>query len=98
MHWWCRAPDGKIWDPTISQFPAFFGEYELATEENTPVGKCIECGEFVYKNPAKRTHFCSARHELRYLRDELGQEHVSQALVDEAAAEARAELADEDDS
>lgn len=50
-HWWLVAPDGSIVDPTVRQFPGGgLGDYQEWTEGDfEPVGKCINCGEYVYQ-------------------------------------------------
>jgi hypothetical protein len=55
-HWWLVDKDGAIIDPTVSQFPSgALGEYTLWREgAEEPTGKCIECGEYTFKN----NHFC----------------------------------------
>ena len=45
-HWWCVDPDGNIVDPTAKQFSpgGTYTEYHGPD----PVGKCINCGEWVW--------------------------------------------------
>lgn len=49
-HWWCLDVDGLVIDPTVIQFvhlgPASYVEH-VGLE---PVGKCLNCGDYV---PAK---------------------------------------------
>lgn len=45
-HWWCVAPDGIIWDPTAKQF-WIQGAYVEYTGPD-PVGKCMNCGDYVW--------------------------------------------------
>ena len=65
VHWWAKAPDGTIVDPTASQFPAI-----LAYEAWTPgaeciMGSCYSCGDDIYRpvwdleNPPPRESTCS---------------------------------------
>lgn len=57
-HWWLVAPNGEIVDPTVSQFitKGCGAEYIPWNEEkDEPTGKCLHCGELVYKN----NYFCS---------------------------------------
>lgn len=59
-HWWLVTPDGRIVDPTASQFPSNgSGQYvELDPNDPVPIGKCLNCGELVYE-PAPREDICS---------------------------------------
>jgi hypothetical protein len=50
-HWWLVAPDGSVVDPTKDQLP-------------DKIGKCLECGAYVY---APRRDFCSDAHERSYV-------------------------------
>lgn len=47
-HWYLRAPDESIIDPSASQFAHIngYGEFELGEPELT--GRCPECQAFVY--------------------------------------------------
>lgn len=49
-HWWCRAPDGTVIDPTADQFAsAGTGAYvALDAQAPEPRGRCLYCGELVY--------------------------------------------------
>lgn len=48
-HWWCVTNDGMIVDPTASQFPSSGGEYiPLPADFVDPIGKCWNCGEWVW--------------------------------------------------
>lgn len=48
-HWWCIDEDGNIIDPTASQFH-FIEKYEERDEtQPEPVGECLNCGKYVYK-------------------------------------------------
>lgn len=49
-HWWCVAPDESIVDPTAYQFGTNGeGDYEEVPEHERPVGKCMNCGDEVYR-------------------------------------------------
>lgn len=54
-HWWCVTADGKVVDPTASQFSVVF-EYEIlvlkrtADRNRVPVGRCLDCGDSTYFN------------------------------------------------
>lgn len=65
-HWWCQL-DSEIIDPTASQFSGMEGDYEEYDPEKhepLPVGKCYECGEFIYPGedgePPYSFDFCSS--------------------------------------
>lgn len=57
-HWWCETPDGEIVDPTVAQFDGSIVLQYLPHEDGAPepVGKCLNCGEYVY---APRRSACS---------------------------------------
>lgn len=58
-HWWTRAPDGKVIDPTKDQFPSRgIGEY-VEFDGNIP---CSNCGKNMKEEDADiegRYAFCS---------------------------------------
>ena len=58
-HWWLVAPDGRIVDPTVEQFPSKgIGEYTPLDEEaEEPVGKCANCGEYSYASKGGDTPY-----------------------------------------
>jgi len=48
-HWWCKRPDGSIYDPTVDQFPKpHAGRYE----EFRGFFTCEECGREVAEDAA----------------------------------------------
>lgn len=51
-HWWLVDTDGTIVDPTAEQFGNAIGEYEPITSGKYAfaVGKCPNCGEYMYSN------------------------------------------------
>ena len=57
MHWWCVETDGNIIDPTKEQFPTKGTCRYEPLKEGDPIsiGKCVNCGEYCYKN----RYFCS---------------------------------------
>lgn len=67
-HWWLVTTDGSIVDPTASQFPtAGSGVYETWTEgAKEPVGKCPNCGDYVYDYGVVCSDVC-ARSYASYL-------------------------------
>jgi hypothetical protein len=60
-HWWAKAPDGKIVDPTKDQFPSKgIGEY---VEFNGRV-KCSECGKDMAEEEASyESNYCFCSYE-----------------------------------
>lgn len=48
-HWWLTTPDGEILDPTRDQFPGPVDYEEWETGEPVRVGKCMECGDEIWK-------------------------------------------------
>lgn len=73
-HWWCVAPDGAIVDPTAGQFPMLFDYEEWEPGKEVCVGKCMNCGEQIWKAveslervPTQR--FCSESCENEVLAD-----------------------------
>lgn len=55
-HWWCETTTGEIIDPTVSQFDAIGCYEEHAGAE--PVGKCYNCGEYVWEAYKGQTSIC----------------------------------------
>lgn len=47
-HWWCVAPDGSIVDPTASQYFGIETYEEYRAGMPTRVGKCADCGEYIW--------------------------------------------------
>lgn len=65
MHWWCKAPDGTVVDPTAAQFPTKgTGKYVHVPEEERPVGKCMGCGGLVYAADYCPPSICSRECEI----------------------------------
>lgn len=56
-HWWLTTNDGLIIDPTELQFGCVLKYIKLDETLPEPVGKCLNCGEYVYPN-APNTHAC----------------------------------------
>jgi hypothetical protein len=58
-HWWCETPDGEIIDPTAIQYGAIkpFHYEEVGSEESH--GKCIECGELLFRSKGDESYFCA---------------------------------------
>jgi hypothetical protein len=75
-HWWCRTRDGRIVDPTARQHPTGAllpedgSDYEDLTDatpeqmaERVPTGRCMECGDDVYRGQT----FCSLNCERAFV-------------------------------
>lgn len=60
-HWWLKTEDEKIVDPTASQFPTGGTmEYtELDEDKEQPIGKCMNCGDYVYPSIGVGSCACS---------------------------------------
>lgn len=60
-HWWLKAQDGTIVDPTLAQFsfvPPVAEEYEAWNElDPEPIGKCMNCACLIFDHSP--TPFCS---------------------------------------
>jgi hypothetical protein len=69
-HWWLKAEDGSIVDPTVAQFPSGgLGEYvEWAEGAEEPVGKCANCGGYSYASKGGDDTVCD---------DECGRAYVA---------------------
>lgn len=63
-HWWLKATNGRIVDPTAQQFPtkgtSYYKEF-IEGFDKEPTGKCMNCGEYCYDG---RTHSCSKKCDL----------------------------------
>ncbi len=75
-HAWLVAPDGEIFDPAASQFPALF-EYD---EGLTETGRCMDCGEILFNGKS----FCGDGCEdsfRTYLKEERcqGENHATRS-------------------
>jgi len=62
QHWWCETRTGQVIDPTRSQFPCElhqlrYDEFSTAKHGPEPIGKCMDCGGYVYDND--HHGFCS---------------------------------------
>ena len=57
-HWWLETTDGIIVDPTELQFSCVIRYIELDESLPEPIGKCINCGEYVFPG-AINDHACS---------------------------------------
>jgi hypothetical protein len=76
-HWWLITDFGEVVDPTKAQFPSKGTcEYEelldIELEDRLPCGKCMNCGEEIYKKNFYASDMCSeecGKSFLRYLND-----------------------------
>jgi len=66
-HWWLATQDGSIVDPTAIQFSGILGYQPLDESQPQPIGKCRECGDYVYPNPEGMTEFCSNKCSKAYM-------------------------------
>lgn len=56
-HFWLKAPDGTILDPTESQFPGGISSYDpWKPGMLTRVGKCMNCGDEIWRNRDSLTY------------------------------------------
>lgn len=70
-HWWLVNKDDEIIDPTARQFPALFGYEEWKPGDELRVGKCVNCGEEIYRavqslDDVKQESICSATCHAAY--------------------------------
>jgi len=62
-HWWCEDFDGNVIDPTRHQWHGPVFDYtEFEGEE--PIGKCYQCGKFIFKSKCKNEFFCINHQQL----------------------------------
>lgn len=73
-HWWLTAPDGRIVDPTVRQFPSatldqtcvaasYIPWVEGALE---PTGRCLECGADTFHGRSSCSDACAHALEAYY--------------------------------
>lgn len=71
-HWWCKDTDGNIIDPTASQYQAVYEYEEWKPGDEIRIGKCMDCGEGIYKRlqslteDVKNRTFCNKRCEKAF--------------------------------
>lgn len=58
-HWWLATEDGTIIDPTESQFGMILEYLERDESKPAPIGKCYNCGKYVYPG-APSSNTCSS--------------------------------------
>lgn len=47
-HWWLKDSDGKIVDPTSSQFPPIERYEEWDPSKDLKIGRCLNCGDTIW--------------------------------------------------
>lgn len=57
-HWWCVTPEGDIVDPTAKQWGVLVAFYEPLISEEEPYGKCLNCGELLFRSKAAGSYMC----------------------------------------
>ena len=64
-HWWLVTPEGKVVDPTVSQFPGGPGGVYEELEDGDPIpsGVCPNCGHDVYDG----AEFCNDKCSYEYV-------------------------------
>ena len=57
-HWWCVTQDDEVIDPTAHQWdrPPVF--YEELTNDEEPCGKCIYCGDLLFRSRGAESYLC----------------------------------------
>jgi hypothetical protein len=74
-HWWLVTVDGKIVDPTKSQFPCVMGYEEWVPGTEVRVGSCMQCGQEIWEavesldGPPIRRYSCSKECEAELIND-----------------------------
>jgi hypothetical protein len=71
QHFWCVAPDGRVIDPTKSQYRAVFDYEELdlnkaSDRARIPTGVCMNCGDDVYAGDQTCSDHCYDEIALEY--------------------------------
>lgn len=73
QHWWCEDRDGTIYDPTSEQWGRpiiHYEEYDLALHGPEPIGKCMNCGAYCFKDSSPSqwacTEECQTELEVHY--------------------------------
>lgn len=70
-HWWLMTPENEVVDPTVLQFPSGgFGVYRVLDPDERPVGKCMNCGGYVYRG-SPSDYCCSDKCEAELMKDYL---------------------------
>jgi len=66
-HWWCKRPDGSIFDPTALQFTT---KGKGVYEEFDGIVECSECGKEMTEDEAifeSNYAFCSTKCHMRFV-------------------------------
>ena len=73
-HWWLITQEGEIVDPVVHQYPLGIVKYvQLDESLGIPTGKCINCGDFCYKNSCVCSEKCGEVLNEKY--DDIGKEY-----------------------
>ena len=59
-HWWCETPSGDTVDPTAHQWPGGVVFYERLESEEEPHGKCLNCGEEIFRSRNDSSFTCAS--------------------------------------
>lgn len=59
QHQWCVDQTDNIVDPTARQWQAIIAYKEIKDTDPKPVGKCMNCGEFVFSDSKFGVDVCS---------------------------------------
>jgi hypothetical protein len=61
QHQWLVDSEENIVDPTAAQWEGILEYREIKEGEPRPVGKCMNCGEFVFSDTKFGSEICSAK-------------------------------------
>lgn len=62
-HQWCVTPEGEIVDPTAGQWMGIMEYQEIKEDEPKPIGKCMNCGEWIFDNYKLKNFCCEDCHK-----------------------------------
>ncbi len=57
-HWWCETPEGEVIDPTAHQWPVAVAFYSPLESEEEPHGKCMNCGDLLFRSKGAESFRC----------------------------------------
>jgi len=62
QHMWLKDEDGNVIDPTAKQYTGYavHSYQEIGEDDPVPVGKCVNCGEFIMSNKSEYNPLCSS--------------------------------------
>jgi hypothetical protein len=83
-HWWLLDEEGKIIDPTRSQFTCgVFGYEEYVEGDDVRVGKCMNCGDEIWGQPERDgACICSPKCEKEFTEYLKGERHGEERYDD----------------